>query len=88
MATVGLRPIISRDVETIGVRKLNQMHTLPERLYKDIERVVNGEEPEYSVTYYDYRETLKDLYQDWDIEQVQKMVDQFPDDFQVAGSAL
>ena len=88
MATVGIRPIISREVEHIGVRKLNQMHTLPERLYKDIERVVNGEEPEYSVTYYNYRDTLKDLYQDWNVEQVQKMVSQFPAEYQVAGSAL
>jgi hypothetical protein len=88
MATVGIKAIISREVEPVTKAMLEQMHTLPERIYKDIHTMVNGGDIEYEPEPYNYRKSLQDLAQGWDIEQVQEMTDKFPPGFTKYGQAL
>ncbi len=88
MAEVGIRAIVSREVERIGVNRLRDMHKLPERLHAEVAACINDKPEKYEPDDYDYRKTLADLAKGWDIEQVQQMVEQFPADFLADGSAL
>jgi hypothetical protein len=88
MAAVGIKAIISRKVETISNKQLRDMDDLPERINEAVRVCVDGTSIEYEPEPYDYRQTLQDLALGWDVGQVQAMIEQFPDDFMSAGSAL
>ena len=88
MAAIGIKAIVSREVEKISDKTLRDMDKLPERVKELIHQCVTGESVDYEPEPYDYRATLADLARGWDIGQVQAMIEQFPDDFMTAGSAL
>jgi hypothetical protein len=88
MAAVGIKAIVSRKVERITDAKLEGMHRTADRLHKQVELCITGEPEEYEPGEHDYRATLLDLAQGWDVTQVQEMIEQFPTDFLTDGAAL
>src|SRR6187551_1334449 len=79
MSGVGIKAIVSRAVEKVTPAMIRDMHELPKRLHDDINRLVKGEDISYEEdTYSDYRKTLDELARGWDPEQVQEMLEQFP----------
>ncbi len=88
MMAVGIKAIVSREVEKISDSKLKAMAKTAAKMHGLITSMVNGDNVEYEAQDHDYRKTLADLARGWDPEQVQEMVDQFPPDMVADGAAL
>jgi len=88
MAAIGIKAIVSREVERISEKHLRDMDKMPQRLQEAVKACVNASVVPYEPEPYDYRKTLLDLARGWDIHQVQEMIEQFPSDFAAAGSAV
>jgi hypothetical protein len=92
LAVIGIRPLISREVERIRVMTLREIDRLPDELMAGARAVVRGEANErLKVGAADsarYRAMLKDFAKGYDAKQVDDMVAQFPAEYQTLGAGL
>lgn len=89
LAVIGMKPIISREVETISPETLDRMDKLPEEIASMAKDVVSGKRvvaPEYEK--FDSQKAINDLARGWDADQVLAMVQKFPVRYQAIGTAL
>lgn len=88
LMTVGLKAIISRDVEKITKAKLKDMAGIPKQITDLTRKLIHNELTPSFKTDFNYRGALKDLAKGWDVNQVIEMTDKFPAEYQVVGHAL
>ena len=89
LATIGLKPIISRAVETISSEKLAEMAGMPDEIRRLAKQLVRSESvsvPAYPD--FDYRGAVKELAKGWDVQQVIAMIKKFPSQYAATGTAL
>ena len=89
LATIGLKPIISRAVETISSEKLAEMAGMPDEIRRLAKQLVRSESvsvPAYPD--FDYRGAVKELAKGWDVQQVLAMIKKFPSQYAATGTAL
>jgi len=88
LIAVGIRAILSREVERVTRGQLRRADDLP----RDVERLARGlvadELPRAKYSELNWRRALKELTDGWNVEQVAAMVSAFPVDYQATGSAL
>ena len=78
MVTVGLKAIISREVEKFRKSDLKEAVELPKTIAGLASKLVAGDLRAGGSAAFNYRGTLKDLASGWDPEQVEEMMAQFP----------
>jgi len=78
MVTVGLKAIISREVEKFRKSDLKEAAELPKTISRLAGQLVAGELRSGGTAAFNYRGMLKDLARGWDPEQVEEMMAQFP----------
>jgi hypothetical protein len=88
LVAIGLKPIISREVETIGRSKLKEMARIPKEIVSLARQLVNNELTPSFYSDFNYRKAIKELAAGWDMQQVADMIAKFPPEYQVTGSAL
>jgi hypothetical protein len=88
LMTVGLRAVISRQVETVTKAKLKTMSAIPKQVADLARKLVNDELSPSFYSDLNYRQAVKELAAGFKIEQVVAMTQKFPREYQVAGSAL
>jgi hypothetical protein len=89
LAVIGLKPIISREVEDISPETLGKMDDLPIEIAKLAKRLVRSDKkiaPEYDS--FDAQLAIDDLAAGWDVQQVVDMIRKFPVRYQAIGTAL
>jgi hypothetical protein len=89
LAVIGLKPIVSREVETISPETLGKMDELPTEIAKLAKRLVHSDAkiaPEYDS--FDAQLAINDLAAGWDVQQVVDMIHKFPVRYQAIGTAL
>lgn len=89
LVSIGLKPIISKEVETISPAKLAEMDKIPDEIRKLSDQLVHGKDvevPDYAE--FDYRAAIKELAAGWDVQQVKDMVAKFPPQYKIVGTAL
>lgn len=89
LAVIGLKPIISREVEEISTETLDRMDKVDEEIASLAKGVVRGQKvtpPQYAP--FDPQKAINDLAAGWDVNQVAKMIQRFPVRFQAIGTAL
>lgn len=89
LATIGLKPIISREVETISSEQLGEMAGMPDEIRKMAKQLVHGQGisvPKYQP--FDSQAAINDLAKGWDVQQVIDMIKKFPSQYQATGTAL
>ena len=88
LAVIGLKPIISREVETVSPETLDEMDNFSVELAKLAHGVVRGKvtAPKYAA--FDPQKAINDLASGWDVHQVLEMVQKFPTRYQAIGTAL
>ena len=78
MATIGIKPVISRSVERVTLAQLREAQVINKKVTKLAKGVVNGDlDTEYSDGL-DYETVLNDLAKGFQIRQVQQMLAAFP----------
>ncbi len=88
LASVGIRAIISRQVEKITKTQLDEMVRLPSAVLRMSRQIVSGQEFESTFGHDSYRDLLVDLAKGWDPEQVEQMMDQVPTEYHTVAQAL
>ena len=88
MAVIGLRTIISKEVERITKGTLTQVANLGKKVAQQSRALVNDELEETFYSDLNYRAMLHDLAEGVDLGQVQEMAERFPPEFQDLGMAL
>jgi hypothetical protein len=88
MVTVGLRALISREVERFKKSDLKTANDLPKTISKLASDMVNGTLEAAGNSDFDYKSMLKDLARGWEPEQVVEMMAAFPPDLAVYSTAL
>jgi hypothetical protein len=88
LAVIGLRTIISKEVEKVTRAKLDKMAGLEKEIGKLARQMVNNELTETFYSDLNYRAMLRELSNGVDLKQVQEMVDQFPTEFRDVGNAV
>lgn len=78
MVTVGLKAIISREVEKFRKSHMREAAQLPKEIAGLASKLVDGELRSGGGAAFNYRGMLKDLARGWDPEQVEEMMAQFP----------
>jgi len=78
MVTVGLKAIISRQVEKFRKSDLREAAELPKEITDLAKKLVGDELRGGGTSDFNYRGMLKDLARGWDSEQVEEMMAQFP----------
>jgi len=78
MVAVGLKAIISREVEKFRRSDMREAFELPRDIAAAAKALVDGELRSGKTGAFDYRGTLKDLARGWDPQQVEEMMAQFP----------
>ena len=89
LAVVGMKPIISREVETISPETLDEIDKVPEEIAAMARSLVRGRKvtsPKYAA--FDAQKAINDLAAGWDVKQVQDMIERFPVRWQAIGTAL
>ena len=89
LAVIGMKPIISREVETISPETLGRMDKLLEEIATLAGNLVHGRKvtaPDYAP--FDSQEAINDLAAGWDVQQVVDMIHKFPTRYQAIGTAL
>lgn len=88
LASIGIRPIITRKVEKISRADLNEMVTMPSAIVRLSRQIVQGEQFETTFGKDSYRDLLTDLARGWDYDQAQEMLEKVPTDYHVIASAV
>ena len=88
LMVVGLKAVISREVETITKAKLKEMDGISKQVTTLARKLVNDELVPSFYSELNYRRALKELAAGFQIEQVVEMTKKFPAKYQVTGSAL
>ena len=78
MVTVGLKAIISREVEKFRKSDLKEAAELPKTINGLARKLVDGDLRSGGTAAFNYRGMLKDLAEGWAPEQVEQMMAQFP----------
>jgi hypothetical protein len=88
MAVIGLRTIISRKTERITRATLDRIDGIPKEVNRLARQLVRDELTDTWYSDLNYKATLSDLARGIDVQQVQDMADQFPDEYRAVGHAL
>lgn len=88
LAVIGLKPVISREVEYITRDQIKKMLALPRTLRTLARKLVKGELGDAYHEKIDYRRLLKEMNRGWDVHQLLAMADTFPPDMRATGAAL
>lgn len=88
LVTIGLRTLITKNVEKVTKGKLDRIRTLPLEVQRLARDMVNGKLSESVYSDLNYRAMVKDLSQPVDMQQVQDMLSQFPQQYRAAATAL
>jgi hypothetical protein len=80
LAVIGVRPIISKTVERVKAAQFDAMDRLPKRITELARQLCAGTLEELHFGDLSYTATLRDLSEEYDAGQVEKMVARFPDD--------
>ena len=89
LAVIGMKPIISREVETVSPETLDEMDKVPEEIAQLARGVVRGTKvtpPKYAP--FEPQKAINDLAAGWDVQQVKDMIAKFPVRYQAIGTAL
>ena len=88
LAVIGLKPVVSREVEFITREQVKKMLALPRTLRALARKLVKGQ---LGGTYHekiDYHRLLREMHRGWDVHQLLAMADMFPPDMRATGAAL
>lgn len=88
MAVIGLRAIVSKTVERIKADQLKRIDGIEKEVTRLARDVVNDKLTETFYSDLNYRATLRDLSEGFDLKQVQEMADHFPAQYRDIGLAL
>jgi len=78
LAVIGVRPILSREVEKVLMIQVREMHELPKTIVKEAKLVVRGEKSSIPFGSVSYKKMLHDLTEDFNEQQLEEMVSKFP----------
>jgi hypothetical protein len=88
LGSIGIRPIISRNLERIKVSDIDEMIRIPTKVTRMSRQLIRGDKFELTFGRDSYRDLLKDLARGWDVEQAQEMLAAVPRDMKAIASAL
>jgi hypothetical protein len=88
MVVVGLKALLSREVERFKRSQMREFDELPKEILKLANALVNGDLTSGSGSDFEYRSMLKELARGWEPEQVVQMMAQFPPEMAVYSTAL
>ena len=88
LAVIGVRPLISKEVERVTSAQFHAMDRLPERITDLAKQLVAGTIDELHFGDISYKSTLNDLSEKPDFAQIEKMVAAFPADHSDLASAF
>ena len=88
LATIGIKPVVSREVEKVHLYQLREAMALDKTVAKKATALVNGElEDEYADTI-DYKAVLADLAKGFQAKQAQQMIAAFPGKYRSLGAGF
>lgn len=86
---VGVDAVISRQVEKVNKTRLRRVARLPADIARLASKLVRGKlEPVIPKGDFDWRKSVAELSQGWDVQQIIDTCRQFPPNYQAAASAL
>lgn len=88
LVTIGLRTLITKEVEKVTKGKLDRIRTLPLEIQRLARDMVNDRLTETFYSDLNYRAMVKDLAKGVDMQQVQDMLTAFPPEYRAAATAL
>lgn len=78
LAAIGLKPILSREVERVTMAQVAEMVSLPKRIYKEAKCIVQGEKYKVPTESISYKKMLKELTEQYSEAQLVEMLSKFP----------
>jgi hypothetical protein len=88
LATIGIKPVISRAVERVRVAQLEEAAAIGKQITKLARDTVNGELEQNYDAEFDYKSTLKDLARGFQPHQVEQMTAAFPAKYRAQAGAF
>jgi hypothetical protein len=88
LATIGIKPVISREVEKVYVSQLREAKDISKKIQKLARDMVNGELEETFDSDVDYKTLAKDLARGFNVKQVQAMVAAFPSTYRAEAAGF
>src|ERR1700690_1196813 len=82
MAVTGVRPVISKAIEKMRMPQVHEAAKVPEELIKLSKKMVRGELEQPAFPHASYMPLLKDLSEDYNESQVEKMIGSLPHEWQ------
>lgn len=78
LAVIGIKAVISREVEKVKLSDVKEMHDLNKRVFIEARKIVDGETSSVPLGALNYKKTLNELYEGFNVGQLEQMVAAFP----------
>lgn len=78
LAVIGVKPILSKEVERVTMAQLHEAEDLGKRIYREAKSIINGETFDVPTVAINYKKMLHDLTEEFNEGQLQAMVAAFP----------
>lgn len=88
LAIIGIKPVVSREVEKVYLYQLREAMALGKTVTKKAKDLVNGDLEDTYADTIDYKAVLKDLAKGFQIRQVQQMLAAFPGKYRSLGAGF